>query len=49
MVHIYIGLLAIKNIYIMPFAANWMDLEIVILCEVKSDKDNHHMSPICGT
>ena len=33
-VHIYNGILAIKNNEIMPFAATWMDLEIVILSEV---------------
>ena len=40
---------AIKNNKIMSFAATWMDLEIVILDEVKSEKDKHHMiSLICG-
>ena len=34
----------------MPFAALWMDLDIIILSEVKSDKDKYHMiSLICGT
>ena len=36
-VHIYNGTIA-KN-KIMPFAATWMDLEIIILSEVKSDTE----------
>ena len=40
--------LAIKKNEIMPFAATWMDLEIIILSEVKSDKDKYYMiSLIC--
>ena len=34
---------AIKKNEIMPFAATWMDLEIIILSEVKSDKDKYYM------
>ena len=39
----------IKN-KILPFAATWMDLEIVILSEVnQTQKDKYHMiSLICG-
>ena len=33
---------AIKKNKIMPFAATWMDLEIIILSEVKSEKDKYH-------
>ena len=41
---------AIKKNEIMPFAATWMDLEIIILSEVsQKEKDKYHMiSPICG-
>ena len=34
MAHIYNGILAIKKNEVMPFAATWMDLEIIILSEV---------------
>ena len=42
--------LAIKMNKIMPFAATWMDLEIVILSEVsQTQKDKYHtISLICG-
>ena len=41
---------AIKNEMI-PFPATWMDLEIIILSEVReTEKDKYHViSLICGT
>ena len=41
---------AIKKNKIMPLAATWMDLEIIILSEVsKTEKDEYCMIPlICG-
>ena len=41
---------AIKKNEIMPFAATWVDLEMVILSEVShTEKDKYHMiSLICG-
>ena len=40
---------AIKKNKIMPYAAMWMDLEIIILNEVsQKEKEKHHMmSHIC--
>ena len=52
--HIYIYTMeyysAIKKSETMPFAATWMDLEIIILSEVsQKEKDKYHtISPICG-
>ena len=41
---------AIKKSEIMPFAATWIDLEIIILSEVsQTEKDKYHtISLICG-
>ena len=40
---------AIKKNELMPFAAIWMDLEIIILREVsQTEKDKYHISLICG-
>ena len=41
---------AIKKNEMIPFAAIWMDLEIIILSEVsQTEKDKYHMiSVICG-
>ena len=41
---------AIKKNKIMPYAATWMDLEIIILSETnQKEKDKYHMiSLICG-
>ena len=50
-IHTYSGiLLSHKKNEIMPFAATWMDLEIIILNEVsQKEKDKYHMiSLICG-
>ena len=45
MVYIYNGiLLSHKNNAIMPFAATWIDLEIITLSELsKREKDKYHM------
>ena len=41
-VNIYDGLLAIRKNEIMPFAATWMNLEIIILSEVnQTGKDKY--------
>ena len=40
---------AIKKNEIMPFAATWMDLEIITLSEIsQTEKDKYHISVICG-
>ena len=47
-IHIYNGiLLNYKKNKIMPFAATWMDIEVIILSEVSHRKANM-ISLICG-
>ena len=42
-------LLSHKKNKIMPFTGTWMDLELVILCEVsQTEKDKYHMVPLIG-
>ena len=49
LVHIYNGMLAIKKNKRMPFAATYVDLEIIILSEVsQTEKDKCHISTVCG-
>ena len=51
MVHIYNGILfSHKKEKLMPFAAAWIELEIVVLSEVShKEKDKYHMiARICG-
>ena len=49
-IYTYIYTPALEKNEIMPFAATWMDLEIIILCEVsQTEKDKYHMiSLTCG-
>ena len=47
--YIYNGILVIKKNEIMPFAATWVDLEIIILSEVsQTEKDKYIILLICG-
>ena len=41
--HIYNGISAIKKNEIMPFAATWMDPEMIILTEVSQTKTEKYM------
>ena len=46
--HVYYGiLLNLENNEIVPFAATWMDLEIILL-SCKSEKGKYMTSLICG-
>ena len=50
-IHIYHGIpLSHKKNDIMPFAATWMDLEIIILSETsQKEKDKYHLILLtCG-
>ena len=50
MVHIYNGiLLSHKKDKIMPLAATWIQLEILILSEIsEKEKDKYHMISLLG-
>ena len=41
---------SIKKNEIMPFAATWLDLEIILVSEgSQKEKDKHYMTPLtCG-
>ena len=39
---------AIKKNEIMPFVATWLDLEMIILSEVRKRRTYHMISFICG-
>ena len=48
-IHIYNGISVIKKNEIMPFAATWMKLEIIVLSEVSQTmKDKYHDIILCG-
>ena len=47
--HIYKGILFIHKKDVMPFAARWMGLEIIMLREVsQTEKDKYQISLTCG-
>ena len=40
---------AIKKNEIMPFAATWMDVEMIKLSEIsQKEKDKYHIISLCG-
>ena len=40
---------AVKKNEIVPFAATWMDIQIIILSEVsQKEQDKYHISLCCG-